>query len=235
LGLRGVDDDGAGGGGRAGGVFRDVVNGVLAGVLRVERYGGDGGAVEEKVEPQVGVGLLRAGDAGAEVDVAVANVEVGGVVALDFDDRGLGWVRRRICNVVVGRGGRRICKGYRDGGHSGAALPLVMQHHATEPIGARRGVVPMKSLGRIAWRAHMRTVFVAAFLMVFGIASAFAQETCESKAIGANGKPLAGAAKKTFLQKCKKDACEPKAVDSNGKPLKGAAKKSFLKKCEKGA
>jgi hypothetical protein len=93
----------------------------------------------------------------------------------------------------------------------------------------------MKSLGRIAWRAHMRTVFVAAFLMVFGIASAFAQETCESKAIGANGKPLAGAAKKTFLQKCKKDACEPKAVDSNGKPLKGAAKKSFLKKCEKGA
>ncbi len=28
------------------------------------------------------------------------------------------------------------------------------------------------------------------------------------------------------------DACEPKAIDKNGKPLAGAAKASFLKKCE---
>jgi hypothetical protein len=38
-----------------------------------------------------------------------------------------------------------------------------------------------------------------------------------------------------FLTKCKKDTCEPKAVDKNGKPLAGAAKASFLKKCEAGA
>jgi hypothetical protein len=57
----------------------------------------------------------------------------------------------------------------------------------------------------------------------------------ESKAVSADGKPLAGAAKKSFVQKCKKDACEPKAVDSNGNPLKGTAKNSFLKKCKKGA
>ena len=70
---------------------------------------------------------------------------------------------------------------------------------------------------------------------MFAVGSALAQETCESKAVSADGKRLAGAAKKSFVQKCKKDACEPKAVDSNGKPLKGAAKNSFLKKCEKDA
>ena len=81
----------------------------------------------------------------------------------------------------------------------------------------------------------MKRILLAAFLTIFGVASVFAQETCESKAVGSDGKPLAGAAKKSFLQKCKKEACEPKAVDSSGKPLKGAAKKSFLTKCEKDA
>jgi hypothetical protein len=81
----------------------------------------------------------------------------------------------------------------------------------------------------------MKTVLIAVFLTIFAGASALAQETCESKAVGAGGKPLAGAAKSSFVQKCKKEACEPKAVDSSGKPLKGAAKKSFLKKCEKEA
>jgi hypothetical protein len=86
-----------------------------------------------------------------------------------------------------------------------------------------------------SWEAQMKRVFVAAAIVMFGIGSALAQETCESKAVSASGKPLTGAAKKSFVQKCKKDACEPKAVDSNGKPLKGAAKNSFLKKCEKDA
>jgi hypothetical protein len=43
---------------------------------------------------------------------------------------------------------------------------------------------------------------------------------------------LAGAALNSFMTKCAKDSCEPKAVDKNGKPLAGAAKASFLKKCE---
>jgi hypothetical protein len=81
----------------------------------------------------------------------------------------------------------------------------------------------------------MKSILLAAFLTIFGVGSVFAQQTCESKAVGSDGKPLAGAAKKSFLQKCKKEACEPKAVDSSGKPLKGAAKKSFLTKCEKDA
>jgi hypothetical protein len=54
-------------------------------------------------------------------------------------------------------------------------------------------------------------------------------------AVSKDGKPLAGAAKTSFLKKCKADACEPKAVDKNGKALSGAAKASFLKKCEEGA
>ena len=62
---------------------------------------------------------------------------------------------------------------------------------------------------------------------------------CEAKAVGKNGKPLAGAAKSSFMKKCQADAmksakgaCESKAVGSNGKPLAGAAKASFMKKCE---
>jgi len=67
---------------------------------------------------------------------------------------------------------------------------------------------------------------------VLALDPALAQETCQSKAIGKDGKPLAGAALKSFVAKCTKDACEPKAVDKNGKPLVGAAKASFMKKCE---
>jgi hypothetical protein len=59
--------------------------------------------------------------------------------------------------------------------------------------------------------------------------------SCETMAVSKDGKPLAGAAKTSFLKKCKADACEPKAVDKNGKALAGAAKDSFLKKCEEGA
>jgi hypothetical protein len=53
--------------------------------------------------------------------------------------------------------------------------------------------------------------------------------------MGKDGTPLAGAAKSSFVKKCKHDACEGKAMGSNGKPLAGAAKKSFMTKCEKEA
>jgi hypothetical protein len=72
-------------------------------------------------------------------------------------------------------------------------------------------------------------------ITAFAIGSALAQETCESKAVGKDGKPLAGAAKTSFVAKCKREACAPKAVGSDGKPLKGAAKNSFMTKCEKDA
>lgn len=81
----------------------------------------------------------------------------------------------------------------------------------------------------------MKRVMIVALMSAFAIGSALAQESCESKAVGKDGKALAGAAKTSFLKKCKADACEPKAVDKDGKKLSGAARNSFLKKCEAGA
>jgi hypothetical protein len=81
----------------------------------------------------------------------------------------------------------------------------------------------------------MKRVMIVALMSAFAIGSALAQESCESRAVGKDGKALAGAAKTSFLKKCKADACEPKAVDKDGKKLSGAARNSFLKKCEEGA
>ena len=79
----------------------------------------------------------------------------------------------------------------------------------------------------------MKRIFLAAVIATFAAGSAFAQDaSCETKAVGKDGKPLAGAAKTSFMKKCKEDACTPKAVGSDGKPLAGAAKNSFMKKCE---
>jgi hypothetical protein len=79
----------------------------------------------------------------------------------------------------------------------------------------------------------MKQFIVAAALSLLATTAAIAQDgTCATKAVGSDGKPLSGAAKTSFLKKCKTDACAAKAVDKNGKPLAGAAKASFLKKCE---
>jgi hypothetical protein len=81
----------------------------------------------------------------------------------------------------------------------------------------------------------MKAIFLALFVTIFAAGSAFAQETCETKAVGKDGKALAGAAKSSFMKKCMADSCETKAVSKDGKPLAGAAKSSFMTKCEKGA
>ena len=81
----------------------------------------------------------------------------------------------------------------------------------------------------------MKRIVLAAVIATFAAGSAFAQESCESKAMSKDGKPLAGAAKTSFMNKCKADACATKAMSADGKPLAGAAKTSFMKKCEKDA
>lgn len=78
-------------------------------------------------------------------------------------------------------------------------------------------------------------VLVTAFALVTTVGSVVAQDNCRSKAVGKDGRALAGAALNSFLAKCMKDACEPKAVDKNGKKLSGAAKDSFMKKCQSDA
>jgi hypothetical protein len=80
----------------------------------------------------------------------------------------------------------------------------------------------------------MKRILLAAVIATFATGTAFAQ-SCESKAVGKDGKALAGAAKTSFVNKCKTDTCEAKAVGSDGKKLSGAAKTSFMKKCEEGA
>ncbi len=80
----------------------------------------------------------------------------------------------------------------------------------------------------------MKRLLLAALITSFAVGSALAQ-SCESKAVSKDGKPLSGAAKTSFIAKCKKDACEGKAIGKDGKALSGAAKNSFMVKCEKDA
>jgi hypothetical protein len=84
----------------------------------------------------------------------------------------------------------------------------------------------------------MRKFIFAALVAVFALGpamgTALADDDCRSKAVGKDGKPLAGAALTSFMTKCMKDTCEAKAIDKNGKKLAGAAKDSFMKKCESG-
>jgi hypothetical protein len=81
----------------------------------------------------------------------------------------------------------------------------------------------------------MKRVLLAALLLSLNFASASAQGTCESRAVSREGKPLAGAAKASFLKKCKRDSCQTKAVGRDGRTLAGAAKRSFMQKCQREA
>ncbi len=88
---------------------------------------------------------------------------------------------------------------------------------------------------RCQGRDIVKSILLALCVATFAMGTAFAQETCDSKAVGKDGKALAGAAKTSFMKKCMADSCESKAVSKDGKPLAGAAKTSFMTKCEKGA
>ncbi|HEY3678896.1 MAG TPA: hypothetical protein VGL45_09265 [Bradyrhizobium sp.] len=80
----------------------------------------------------------------------------------------------------------------------------------------------------------IRSVLIAAVVATFAVGSAMAQTSCDTKAVGKDGKPLAGAAKTSFMKKCMAEDCATKAKSADGKPLSGAAKNSFMKKCEAG-
>jgi hypothetical protein len=93
---RGLDADGAGGGGgHACVVGGDVVDGVRGCGARVEQNGGYERAVEEGFDAEVEVGL-GTGDRGAEVGVAVADVDDGWIIAVDLDDGRCAGVELRI-------------------------------------------------------------------------------------------------------------------------------------------
>jgi hypothetical protein len=69
-------------------------------------------------------------------------------------------------------------------------------------------------------------IFVAAIALSLAASPAFA--TCKSDA---EAKKLAGAALKSFMTKCEKDAKTTCETDSKEKKLAGAAKNSHMKKC----
>jgi hypothetical protein len=76
----------------------------------------------------------------------------------------------------------------------------------------------------------MKRLALALVISAFAIGSAEAQ-SCTTKAVSRDGKPLAGAAKASSIKRC----CEESAVSKDGKPLAGAAKASYVKKCESGS
>ena len=81
----------------------------------------------------------------------------------------------------------------------------------------------------------LRKIMLAGLVVAVAGGTAFAQDmSCDAKAVGKDGKPLAGAAKNSFMKKCMHDSCAAKAVSAEGKPLSGAAKTSSIKKCEAG-
>jgi hypothetical protein len=85
-------------------------------------------------------------------------------------------------------------------------------------------------MGSYEGMKSMRRIILAALIASFAVGTAAAQ-SCDSRAESAAGKPLHGAAKMSFVKKCKRDTCASKAMSSEGKPLHGAAKNSFMTKC----
>jgi hypothetical protein len=76
----------------------------------------------------------------------------------------------------------------------------------------------------------MKRTAIALLVVVFAAGSAYAQ-SCETRAVGRDGKALTGAAKTSFMKKC----CEDSAVSEEGKPLAGAARTSYIIRCLMGS
>jgi hypothetical protein len=71
-------------------------------------------------------------------------------------------------------------------------------------------------------------VLAAALSLVASVACAQAPTTCKAQS---TEKKLAGAAEKSFMTKCAKDAKAACDAQAKEKKLAGAAKTSFTKKC----
>ena len=74
----------------------------------------------------------------------------------------------------------------------------------------------------------MKRIVLAVLVIAFATSGALAQ-SCATRAVSKDGKPLAGAAKTSFIRRC----CQQAAVSKEGKRLSGAAKASSVAKCMK--
>ena len=77
------------------------------------------------------------------------------------------------------------------------------------------------------WRNVLTKIALALLLSSLAFGSAMA-DTCKDQA---GAKKLAGAALKSFMTKCQKDAQASCDASAGEKKLAGAAKTSFTKKC----
>jgi|SRR3974390_832283 len=123
------------------------------------------------------------------------------------------------------------------GGLSVQRLQTLVPGRGTKFLIGRFKLDPGDLVGLPAFSAHlvenhMKSLILATGLVALTICGAWARESCDAQAAAKN---LHGAAKTSFVNKCKRDACEPKAVSKKGKSLSGAAKNSFMKSCERGA
>jgi len=78
----------------------------------------------------------------------------------------------------------------------------------------------------------MKFIFSAIACVLLSTSAFAADMTCEATA---KDKKLAGAALKSFMTKCEKDASLKCAGEAKDKKLHGAAETSFTKKCVKDA
>ena len=74
----------------------------------------------------------------------------------------------------------------------------------------------------------MKKILLAAAVVLVCTA---ANATCKTDAVSKDGKALAGAALKSFMTKCQKDANAKCAAESKDQKLAGAAANSHTKKC----
>jgi hypothetical protein len=74
----------------------------------------------------------------------------------------------------------------------------------------------------------MRQILLVVAVTLFAPAAYAQGSTCKASA---TEKRLAGAALKSFMTKCERDAKATCEVDSKAKKLAGAAKNSHMKKC----
>ena len=73
-----------------------------------------------------------------------------------------------------------------------------------------------------------KIILAAAFALATTVG---ANATCKTDAVSKDGKALAGAALKSFMTKCEKDAKAKCAAESKEQKLSGAAANSHTKKC----
>jgi hypothetical protein len=78
----------------------------------------------------------------------------------------------------------------------------------------------------------MKTMTMIIMAVALSLVATGAFATCKSDAAA---KKLAGAALKSFMTKCEKDATAACEADSTAKKLSGAARTSHMKKCVRDA